>query len=182
MCRANTFPISVTSCHVCPASSRDGRSVCVPCISVFARGNSCSREAIPDYQLEYPFSLLSQPESSMTDRKAPASSPIAGPSSGACEGAAAPPPAHAAAAAPETVSSSQFSVASSCTNRLPGVHPSIQRHLHHGRPRTGGRQYPHASADGSHRHAAPCCRHQGSVGQHPARHHIQRGRTRSCRA
>ena len=49
MCRANTFPISVTSCHVCPASSRDGRSVCVPCISPRTACAHTRRSTIPRY-------------------------------------------------------------------------------------------------------------------------------------
>ena len=43
------FPILGTSCHVCPASSRDGRSVCVPCISPRTACAHTQRSTIPRY-------------------------------------------------------------------------------------------------------------------------------------
>ena len=47
MCRANTFPILGRRVTNCPASSRDGRADCVPCISPRAR-------VIPHAALHHP--------------------------------------------------------------------------------------------------------------------------------
>ena len=44
LCVGRRFPILGTTCHVCPASSRDRRSDCVPCISPRAR--ACPRAAL----------------------------------------------------------------------------------------------------------------------------------------